>query len=230
MTTVVISGANRGLGLEFAKQYASGGARVFAGARDPAAAKELNAVAAGSKDLLSVHPLDVADDASVSAFCEGIGDTPVDILIANAGVFGGEKQHVLGDLDFDSFAHTFSVNTLGPLRLAQELRENLKAAKGRLISITSGMGSIDDASGGYLAYRASKAALNMVMHALAHDLKPAKMICVPLSPGWAKTDMGGPSAPQDVGETVREMRRRIGAYTLKDSGKFLSWDGRELDW
>jgi NAD(P)-dependent dehydrogenase (short-subunit alcohol dehydrogenase family) len=123
-----------------------------------------------------------------------------------------------------------SVNALGALRLADAFYPNLKAARGKFIAITSGMGSISDASGGYYAYRASKAALNMICRALANDLRTDGIICAPLSPGWARTDMGGPSAPQDAADTVREMRRRIAKYRMSDSGRFLSWDGRELDW
>ena len=230
MPTVIISGANRGLGLEFAKQYAEEGARVFAGARDPGAATALNEAAKTSAGKLTVHALDVADGASVREFTRAVGTTPVDVLIANAGYFGGEKQHRLGQIDFDAFAETFAINATGALRLADAFITNLKAAKGKFIAITSGMGSIDDASGGFYGYRASKAALNMLCHAMANDLKAEGIVSVPLSPGWAKTDMGGKGAPQEVAPTVRDMRKRIAAYTLQDSGKFLSWDGRELKW
>ncbi len=230
MQTVVISGANRGLGLEFAKQYAEEGARVFAGARDPKTANELNQAAERREGRLMVHALDVAEDASVKAFAKAVGKAPVDILIANAGVYGSDRQHRLGEIDHHEMLETFSINALGALRLADALIGNLKTAKGKFIAITSGMGSIDDASGGYYAYRASKAALNMIMHALANDLRGAGIVCVPLSPGWAKTDMGGRSAPQEVAPTVREMRKRIAGYTLNDSGRFWNWDGRELAW
>jgi NAD(P)-dependent dehydrogenase (short-subunit alcohol dehydrogenase family) len=230
MPTVIISGANRGLGLEFAKQYAAEGWRVFAGARDLDAAKELKAAAAKSGGNLTAHALDVAGDESVKAFAKLVGKTPVDVLLANAGVFGGDRQHQLGKIDIDEFNETFNINTAGTLRLADTFIANIKAAKGKFIAITSGMGSIDDASGGYYGYRASKAALNMLMHAVANDLKGEGIVSVPLSPGWAKTDMGGKGAPQEVDKTVAEMRKRIASYTLKDSGKFLSWDGRELAW
>lgn len=230
MPTVIISGANRGLGLEFAKQYAADGWRVFSGARDLDAAKDLKAAAGKSGGNLTVHALDVGDDASVKAFAKEVGRTPVDVLLANAGVFGGERQHQLGRIDAGAFNETFNINATGALRLADAFIANLKAAKGKFIAITSGMGSIDDASGGYYGYRASKAALNMLCHAIANDLTGEGVVSVPLSPGWAKTDMGGKGAPQDVAATVTEMRRRIAAYTLKDSGKFLSWDGRELAW
>jgi NAD(P)-dependent dehydrogenase (short-subunit alcohol dehydrogenase family) len=230
MHTVAISGANRGLGLEFARQYAASGARVFAGARDPENAKELNETVRASNGKLIVLPLDVAKDASVKAFAAKIGATPVDILIANAGVFGGERQHKLENIDYGEFIETLNINTAGVLRLGGALANNLKAAHGKFIAITSGMGSIAEASGGYLGYRASKAALNMVMRVLANDLKRDGVVCIPLSPGWAKTDMGGPNAPQSADETVREMRRLIERLTLGDSGKFLNWKGEGRPW
>lgn len=230
MTTVILSGANRGLGLELARQYAAGGGRVFAGARDPASADALHAAANDYAGRLSAHPLDVADAASVREFAASVGTAPVDILIANAAVFGGDRQHELGEIDFDEFEETFAINTSGALRLADAFVRNLKAARGKFIAITSGMGSIAEAGGGYYGYRASKAALNMVCRALANDLKGAGVVCIALSPGWVKTDMGGASAPQGVAPTVEAMRSRIDGCTLADSGKLLNWDGRELPW
>lgn len=231
MPTVVLSGANRGLGLEFARQYAAKGARVFAGARDLGSATALNKAAAGSDGRLTAHSLDVADDDSVRTFANEIGAAPVDILIANAGVIGGDRQHRLDAFDAEAFMETLSINTGGPLRLVAALHSNLKAASGKFIAITSDMGSIAEAGGGYLGYRASKAGLNMVMRALANDLKSDGVVSIPLSPGWAKTDMGGPGAPQPVDTTIAEMIRRIDSYTLKDSGRFLDWNGRrELPW
>lgn len=228
--TVVISGANRGLGLEFAMQYAEEGARVFAGARAPAKAHALNAAAKASDGGLTVHPLDVADAASVKAFADAVGDAPVDILIANAGVFGGDRQHRLGAIDYDAFEETLAVNTLGPLRLADALAGNLKAAKGKFVAITSGMGSIADGGEGYLAYRASKAALNMICRVVASELGESGVVALPLSPGWAKTDMGGPGAPQEVAPTVAAMRALIAGLTLADTGRFLDWDGAQISW
>ncbi|MEE2692669.1 MAG: SDR family oxidoreductase [Pseudomonadota bacterium] len=230
MPTIVISGANRGLGLEFARQYAADGARVHAGARDPAGATALNEAAGESGGRLTVHALDVADAQSVKAFAAAVGGAPVDLVIANAGVFGGDRQHRLGAIDYDQFAETLAVNAIAPLRLADAFAANLRAAKGKFIAITSGMGSIEDGGSGYLAYRSSKAALNMICRVLANDLRPDGVFAAPMSPGWAKTDMGGPSAPQEVAPTVAAMRRRIEKLTLADSGKFLDWDGGEVAW
>lgn len=231
MSTVVVSGANRGLGLEFARQYAARGARVFAGARAPEQAEELNAAAAASGGRLSVHALDAAADGSVEAFARTVGDAPVDVVIANAGVFGGDRQHRLGEVSAAEFLDTLNVNTVGPVRLAQAFVRNLRAGRGKkLIAVTSGMGSIAETGGGYLAYRASKAALNMVWATLAKDLAADGIVCVPMSPGWARTDMGGAGAPQAVDDTVRQMIERIDAYGPEHSGRFLGFSGREIAW
>lgn len=231
MTTVVISGANRGLGLEFARQYAARGARVFAGAREPARASELNAAATASDGRLTVHKLDVGSDASVSAFAAVVDSEPVDVLIANAGVFGGDRQHRLGDVSAAEFLDTLNVNTVGPVRLADALIRNLRAGRDKkLIAVTSGMGSIAETGGGYLGYRASKAGLNMVWATLAKDLAEDGIVCVPMSPGWAKTDMGGEGAPQEVDDTVRQMIARIDGYGPEHSGRFLGFSGREVPW
>lgn len=228
MPTVLISGANRGLGLEFARQYAADGWSVIAGARDPGRATELNALAAGGR--VRVLPLDVADDASVAAFARAVGDAPLDVVIANAGVFGGDAQHRLGEIDSAAFMATLNTNTAGPLRLANALLPNLKAARGKLVAITSQMGSIADAGTGYLGYRASKAALNMVWHVLAGQLKAEGVIAVPVHPGWVQTDMGGASAPLTPEVAVKGMRDQIAAYADAHAGRFLTWEGKELPW
>lgn len=232
MKTVVVSGANRGLGLEFARQYAARGDRVFAGVRDPDRADDLNAAAReGPHGVLTVHGLDVASDDSVAGFAAAVGRTPVDVVIANAGVFGGSRQHRLGEVSAAEFLDTLNVNTVGPVRLADALLPNLRAGRDKkLIAITSGMGSIAETGGGYLAYRASKAGLNMVWATLARDLAKDGIVCVPMSPGWAKTDMGGAGAPQEVDDTVRDLIARIDAYGPADSGRFLGFSGREVPW
>jgi NAD(P)-dependent dehydrogenase (short-subunit alcohol dehydrogenase family) len=231
MRTVLVSGANRGLGLEFVRQYAEAGDRVVAGARDPDAALELKAIADASDGRVSVHRLDVADPASVAAFRQAVGDQPIDILIANAGVMGGDRQQRLGDLDFDSWTRTLAVNSLGPVRLADAFVDNLRKGKGRkLIAITSGMGSTAESGGGYLAYRMSKAALNNAWRNIAIELKNDRVVAVALNPGWVKTDMGGSGAKITPEQSVAAMRKRIDAYGLSDSGRFLSWDGKQFGW
>ena len=225
MTTVLISGANRGIGLELARRYAADGAQVIAGVRDPATADELGAV-----DGVDIAQLDVAEDASVSAFHARVGARPIDILIANAGVYGGADQ-ALGRLDFEAWHDTFNVNSLGPVRLAQSFLPNLKAGVDKkLVAITSTLGSTSTHSGDIFAYRASKAALNNAWAGLAAALKRDGIICLPLHPGWVQTDMGGKSAQITVEQSVKGLREQIAKASAAQSGRPFTYDGRELPW
>jgi len=229
MRTILISGANRGLGLEFVRQYLAAGDQVIAGVRDPARAEALNALPA--RDRLETHALDVADADSVAAFRRAVGDRPIDILIANAGVYGGDRQNRLGDIDYDAWLKAFAVNTLGPVRLADAFVDNL--AKGRdrkLVALSSLMGSTADSSGGAIIYRSSKAALNNAWHSLALGLKDRGIAGFAVHPGWVQTDMGGSQAPLTPEQSIAGLRARIDEWTLADSGRFLAWDGRELPW
>jgi NAD(P)-dependent dehydrogenase (short-subunit alcohol dehydrogenase family) len=229
MRTVLISGANRGLGLEFARQYLAAGDKVIAGARDPDAARELKALP--GQDRLALHPLDVGDGASVQAFRRAVGEQPIDILIANAGVMGGDHQDRLAEIDWDAWLDAFAVNTLGPARLAQAFADRLAAGRDRkLIAVTSRMGSTADSSGGHLIYRSSKCALTNVWHNLAIELKDRGITCIPVHPGWVRTDMGGAEAPLTPEQAISSLRAHVDRWTLADSGRFLSWDGAELPW
>jgi NAD(P)-dependent dehydrogenase (short-subunit alcohol dehydrogenase family) len=231
MRTVLVTGANRGIGLEFVRQYAEGGDRVIAGVRDPDGATDLKAIADASDGRVSIHRVDVSDDASVAAFRKDVGDQPVDILLAVAGVMGPEKQQRLGELDFPGWLGTLSVNALGPVRLADAFVDNVRKGRAKkMIAITSGMGSTAESGGGYLAYRMSKAGLNNAWRNISIELKGDRIVCVALNPGWVKTDMGGPSANITVEQSVSNMRKRIDGYGLSDSGRFLSWDGKQFGW
>ena len=226
MTTVLISGANRGLGLEFVKQYVAEGAEVIAGCRNPGSAKELKA-ALGAKGC--VYALDVADPGCIDEFAQKVGSRPIDILVANAGVYGGQRQ-TFDDIDYDAWTHTFEVNTFGPVRLAQAFAPNVVAAKGKLVAITSLMGSITDSSGGYFAYRASKAALNSAFKGVAMALKDKGVITAVLHPGWVQTDMGGQSAPLTPEQSVTGMRKVIEGLGAADVGSFHDFSGKVLPW
>jgi NAD(P)-dependent dehydrogenase (short-subunit alcohol dehydrogenase family) len=222
--TVVITGANRGLGLEFARQYAAAGWQVIGTARRPDAATDLKAIE------VRVMQLDVADDASVERLAHDLGDQPIDLLINNAGVaFRGET---FADAKFDEVERTLAVNTIGPMRVTRALLPNLRGGKAkRIVSISSGLGSIHgNEGGGFYGYRESKAALNMFMRSLAADLRDAGFICIVMSPGWVKTDMGGPEAPLTPEESIKGMREVIDRLTSEDSGQFWSYDGKQLKW
>lgn len=230
MSTVLIAGANRGLGLEFVRQYAAAGDRVIAACRNPAKADSLVAIAASSGGRVTVHPLEVTEPASIRAFKSVIGDMPIDIAIANAGIYGGNRQG-WDDMDFDAWTRTFAVNTMAPLRLAQIVHANLKAGGGKtFVAITSQMGSNAGASTGMHAYRTSKAALNKLLSTLATEWRSDGLIAVPMHPGWVRTDMGGSSAPLAPEESVSAMRAAIARLRSADSGHFLNYDGTTLPW
>ena len=230
MTTILVTGANRGLGLEFVRQYAAAGDRVIAACRNPVKADALIAIAAASGGRVTVHPLDVTEDGSVAAFKSVVGSQPIDIVIANAGIYGGTRQG-WDDMDFDAWVRTLSVNLLAPMRLARIVHDNLqRSGNGRFIAITSGMGSNDSEGGGMHAYRTSKAALNKLISTLAQDWRDEGIIAVPISPGWVKTDMGGPGAPLSPEVSIGAMRKVIEELTPTASGRLVDYDGTPLPW
>ncbi|MDR3525985.1 MAG: SDR family oxidoreductase [Rhizomicrobium sp.] len=224
MTTVLITGANRGIGLVFARQYAADGATVIATCREPEKADKLTALG------VRVEQLDVTDPASATALAVTLKAVPIDILIANAGYYGPELQDA-DDADWAGFLQTYRVNSLGPLLVAQALKLNLLSGQDKkLVVLTSKMGSIADSTGGHLAYRASKAALNMIAHNLALEWKKHGIKVAILHPGWVKTDMGGSSAPLSAAESVAEMMNRIAELWPGNSGQFLDYQGKEIRW
>ncbi|HLV22212.1 MAG TPA: SDR family oxidoreductase [Polyangiaceae bacterium] len=228
MPSVLITGANRGLGLEFARQYCEDGHRVFAACRDPDTAEELRRL---SGARLSVHRLDVGDPASIERLADELSEPSIDILINNAGINGPKRQR-FGDIDYPGFEHTLRINTLGPLRVCEAFVDNV-ARSGRklMVAITSGMGSIEDnTSGGSYAYRTSKAALNMVMRNVAVDLKKRGIIAVVINPGWVRTDMGGPGANLEPPESISRMRQIFDRHGPEDSGTFLNYRGNTYPW
>jgi NAD(P)-dependent dehydrogenase (short-subunit alcohol dehydrogenase family) len=229
MPSILITGANRGLGLEFAKQYASAGYRVFAAAREPKRAQELHALAEREHGV-TLHALDVTDAASVSALAAELANEAVDILLNNAGWMGPEHQS-FGEIDYAGTLQTLQINALGPLRMAEAFVDHVARSQRKLmVAITSGMGSIDDSSGGYYAYRASKAALNMSFHNLGLDLRRRGIIAFVINPGWVQTDMGGAHAPLPVDASIAAMRNVFDSMTLEKSGSFMDYRGGTLAW
>jgi NAD(P)-dependent dehydrogenase (short-subunit alcohol dehydrogenase family) len=226
---VLVTGANRGIGLELARQLLSRGDKVDAAVRDPDRAAQLRALAPATR--LRIHRCDVADDRSVAALAKALGDTALDVLINNAGVWGGEHQRV-GDMDFAEAMRTYDINALGALRVSLAVLPHLRRGTGKkILSLTSGMGSIDDnKSGGYLAYRMAKAALNMMARTLAVDLRADGIASAVINPGWVQTDMGGANAPTAVGDSVRGMLAQLDALTLATSGTFMNWRGGTYAW
>lgn len=228
MATWLITGANRGIGLELVRQGAAAGHKLIAAARDPSSAHELSKVAMQG-DVLTIA-LDVAEPVSIARAKQEIGEGPIDLLVNNAGIMGPKRQSVL-DMDFDGFVRTLAVNTLGPLRVTQAFLPNLEAARGaKVAALSSLMGSFTFSGAQQIAYSASKTALNRIMHALAAELK-AKGIAVGLfSPGWVRTAMGGAGAPLQVEDSVAGLIRQFAALSLTTSGEFRNHDGKPLPW
>lgn len=221
MATIVIAGANRGIGLELAKQYAAQGHEVIRGMRG---------VDQADPPFGTTIALDVSSDEGVVLFAAGLGDKPVDLLIANAGVIGPERQSST-DMDFDGFLTALDVNVLGPLRVVQAVLPNLRKAKdAKLAVVSSMMGSMASAQSGSVAYRASKAAVNKVVQCLATDLAKEGLAVASLHPGWVRTDMGGAGADIDVQTSAAGIRNVLDKLDANNSGKFWAYDGKQLDW
>ncbi|MDJ0950803.1 MAG: SDR family oxidoreductase [Alphaproteobacteria bacterium] len=227
MPTVLITGANRGIGLEFARQYAADGWRVLAACRDPEAAADLKAV----DGEVSVHRLDVTEPDEIAALAGEIGGAPIDLLLNNAGVYG-PRSSPLGGIDYDAWAETLRVNALAPMRIVEAFVDNVaESAQKKIVAITSKMGSMaSNTTGGAYIYRSSKAALNAATRSLTLDLARREISVLLLHPGWVRTDMGGTSADVGVEESVTGMRRVIDRLDGSLSGRFFNYDGSEIPW
>jgi len=222
--TVLVTGANRGLGLEFARQYAADGWNVIATARNPERADELRALP------VEIAQLDVADPASVDSLARSLEGRPIDLLINNAGIF--PRVRGIEEIDFDDYTRTLVVNTVGPARVTRALLPNLRAAEMKtVVNITSRLGSIAlNGNGVFYGYRESKAALNMFTRTLANELKPEGFTCLTIHPGWVQTDMGGENASLTPTESISGIRAVIARSGPEDTGTYWSYSGEEVPW
>jgi NAD(P)-dependent dehydrogenase (short-subunit alcohol dehydrogenase family) len=217
MPTVPITGANRGIGLELARQYSADGWTVIATVREASA--ELNELG------VEVSRLDMRDFSAVVRFGQAIDR--LDLLIANAGTYGPRNPTSADDAQ--AWSETFAVNTIAPFLLAQSVLPAVERGGGKLIAISTKMGSIaDNGSGGFVAYRSSKSALNSAWKSLAID-NPT-VVCAVLHPGWVQTRMGGESAPLSPEDSVAGMRQVIEGLGREESGGFFAYDGAEIPW
>ena len=224
MTTIMITGASRGLGLEFARQFYNEECRVIATCRNPKNANELHTI--GDIDI---HSLDVTDDKSVANLADKLRGENIDILINNAGVIG--QRDGFGRLDYDIWAETMETNVFGPMRVAEAFRDNvMNSEKKQMIFITSRMGSITEAVPNAYVYRSSKAALNMAVKCLSVELEQQGLIAVLFHPGHVQTDMGGQAAPVTPQKSIEGIKNQIVALTHDDNGRFLSYDGHQIPW
>ena len=222
--TVLVTGANRGLGLEFARQYKEAGWQVIGTARDPGDAEELEAL-----DVRIVQ-LDVTDQDSVDRMAAALAGQSIDVLINNAGIF--PRVGGIAEIDFDDYSRTLAVNTIGPVRVIRALLPNLRQGKLKVIAgLSSNLGSIaENERGNFYGYRESKAGLNMFTKTLAAELGPDGFICVVLTPGWVQTDMGGPNAPLEPSDSIAGMKAVLEKLTPADNGTFWSYDGSQMPW
>jgi NAD(P)-dependent dehydrogenase (short-subunit alcohol dehydrogenase family) len=230
MPTVLITGANRGIGLALARGYAAEGWRVHACCRNPDQAKDLKALRAEAGDRLAVHRLDVTDGLEVANLARELAEEAIDLLINNAGVSGPGGG--FGETDFERWQPVIGVNTFAPLRMAERFVEQVARSERKLIvNISSKMGSIaENASGNSIIYRASKAALNQVSKSLAVVLGPRGITVILFHPGWVSTDMGGSEAPVTPADSAAGIRAVIARTTAADNGRFFNYDGEELPW
>ena len=221
---VLVTGANRGLGLEMARQYSKAGWQVIGTARKPDSATELRELG------VRVVQLDVTDAASVAKLAAELEGQPIDLLFNNAGIIS--RNDSLAAADIDAAEKILDVNVLGPMRVTQALLPNLSAGDRKtIVNITSGLGSIENnESGGFYGYRESKAALNMFTRSLASDLRGQEFIVVTMNPGWVQTDMGGPNASLTAKQSVDGIRAVVDGLTPGDSGTFRSYSGAEEPW
>ena len=230
MPTLLITGANRGIGLELCKQYLEHDWHIYATCRNPDKAQELSELASNN-DLLSVHALDVTNEGELDALKSELKGKSVDILLNNAGVYGlGASK--FGKTDSEAWDEAVAVNLLAPMKMMEEFVENVSRSDKKIIaSISSKMGSIsDNTSGGSYAYRATKAALNAVMVSAAHDLKHLDITSLILHPGWVRTEMGGPNGELSVEQSAQKLKKILDDCTIADSGCFFDIDGSIIPW
>ena len=225
MHNILIIGANRGLGLEFAKQYSNEDHNVFATTRNKNDAKELNSI-----KNIKVFELDLNSDESLDNFIKDISSQKIDILIHNAGIFRDEQLDE--DLDINAWMNEMRINAVVPIILARKLKSNIQISSDKkIIFISSQMGSIDDNySGRFYFYRSSKSALNSAAKSLSIDWKKDGISILILHPGWVKTDMGGDNAKLEIPDSISQMIKVIQDLNLDNSGSFVNYAGKTLEW
>lgn len=229
MPTVLITGANRGLGLEFVKQYAAAGWQVLAVCREPQKAEQLCSIQA-QNSLIEIYALNVTDFVQIDALAKQLANVAIDVLINNAGVYG--DKNAFGQLDYHAWSDTLAVNTLAPVKMTEAFLPHVQRGKKKIVAVVSSqMGSIaDNSSGGSLFYRSSKAGVNAAMKTLAYDLAQYSIGVLIFHPGWVKTDMGGNNALIEADESITGMRQIIEHFQLEQSGQFIKYNGDIIPW
>jgi NAD(P)-dependent dehydrogenase (short-subunit alcohol dehydrogenase family) len=228
--TILITGANRGIGLKLTEHFAQDGWQVLACCRNPADAGQLQALA--ERDLaIEIHALDVTNYEQMATLADRLGNRPIDILLSNAGLYGS-KGVSFGEVDAEEWRKVLEVNTIAPLMLVQTFIEQVAASQHKLVAvISSKVGSIaDNSSGGSYVYRSSKTAVNQVVKSLSIDLADRDITVISLHPGWVKTDMGGPNAEISVDASVSGLKSILLSAGLAQSGQFIEFNGSRIPW
>lgn len=236
MPTLLVTGANQGLGLEFTRQYAADGWAVIACCRSPERADELRALAAANP-AIEVEPLDICDPSAITALARRHAGRPVDLLLNNAGIIGAfplnenfHRQH-FGSVDYALWEQVIQTNTFGPVRMAEAFVEHVAASERRLVvSLSSTTGSISESDRAALAYTTSKTALNKAMAVIAGQLKERGIVVALVCPGYVKTRMNAGGATVEIPESVSGVRRVIDALTLEETGCFRRYNGETIGW
>ena len=230
MTNILITGANRGLGLGFVKSFLAKNVNVICTTRNIPGSKELLECKKKYPKNLQILELDLLGENSENALSDLLSDKPIDIFINNAGV--GNSNQRFGVVSSKPWVEVLRVNLIAPLTVTQSIIENIKKGSDKKIYfLSSQLGSIEDnTSGGMYIYRSSKTALNQVVKSLSVDLKPMGITVISLHPGWVKTDMGGPNAPISIDESIKGMMKVIDATDIRNTGTFLNFDGQGLPW
>ncbi|KEO90223.1 hypothetical protein EH31_09035 [Erythrobacter longus] len=228
METVLISGANRGLGLALAQKFAEAGWKVIAGCRNPAQATALTALQEGHD--IQICKLDVTNPDDIAALAQQLGDEPLDVLINNAGILDANRND-LSSIDYDEWQAIFATNSMAPVRMSLALKDNLKRSPNpRIVTVSSEMGSLNQNLEGAIAYRTSKAAVNKAMQVLATNFASDGITVVPIHPGWVRTDMGGPQAAISPKESAEGIFLLASGLNNEMSGRFWTWAGTEHPW
>jgi NAD(P)-dependent dehydrogenase (short-subunit alcohol dehydrogenase family) len=235
MKTVVITGANRGLGLEFVRQYLNDNATVYAICRSNQNNDELITLSHNKKVVIIIA--DLLDQKSIDRVALELSNVAIDILINNAGIFGpkaqadGDLRQSFGHMNYEKWLEILRINTLAPYKLAEVLINNMKLGNDKKIITLSGTaGSISEVQASVNAYRSSKCAVNMVMASLAKELQSDGIIIGLICPGWVNTRMGGDQAPIKINESVTGMREVIDDLTIENSGSFYRYNGDVIPW
>lgn len=239
MPTLLLTGANRGIGFELMKQFTPLGWRIHATCRDPGAADELQRMAQNANGRITVHRLEATDHRQVEALGKALANEPIDILFNNAGVMEAQQRpysemagtQTIDTLDWEDWMGVLRVNVMAPARMSEVFADHVAKSERKVIAFVSSiMGSIALTTGTWIHYRSSKTALNMMIRSLAADLKPRGITSVAIHPGWVRTSMGGPTAAVAPEDSAAGICKVVIGVTPAQNGRYLTFDGKELAW